>query len=227
MTKTNVQTRFNINSVSKVMAALSGLILQDRGKFDLDTPIVRYLPSFTMLSPEYTQITMRHLLSHSSGIPGMTLHNANTLGAPFAGLAEATQAMLANSHLKHLPGEMAVYCNDGFAMVEHVVAAVTGQSYVDFVQQNILTPLNMTNSGFLTSASPPASSYAMPYLKGRFLDTLEFVNGYASGELNTTSADMMKLAQILLNRDVFQGRQIASTAPTWHRPPASMAATTK
>ncbi|WP_304589915.1 serine hydrolase domain-containing protein [Burkholderia anthina] len=206
------QTRFNVNSVSKVVAALAGVILQDRGKLDLDTPIVRYLPSFTMLSPEYTQITTRHLLSHSSGFPGVTLHDSNTLGGPAAGLANATQAMLANSHLKHLPGEMAVYCNDGFAMFELVVAAVTGQSYVDFVQQTILAPLNMTHSGFLTSTSLAPGAYAMPYRKGAFLDTLEFVNGYASGGLNTTPADMMNLAQMFMNRGVFNGTQIASSA---------------
>ncbi|MBW0445322.1 class A beta-lactamase-related serine hydrolase [bacterium M00.F.Ca.ET.228.01.1.1] len=202
------QTRFNIGSVSKLFPALAAAILVDRGLIALDTPIVKYLPTFTMLSPEYAQITTRHLLSHASGLPGTNGRNLFTF-EPVAGYAADTQAELANSHLKHLPGELAVYCNDGFTMVEQIVLAVTGQSFVDFVQSEILAPLNMTHSSYLTSV-PSGGSFSLPYVNGT--QHQEFVNAYATGGLSSTPADMMNLAQMIYGGGVFQGKRIVSAA---------------
>jgi len=180
----------------------------DRGLITLDTPIVKYLPTFTMLSPEYAQITTRHLLSHASGLPGTNGRNLFTF-EPVAGYAADTQAELANSHLKHLPGELAVYCNDGFTMVEQVVLAVTGQSFADFVQSAILAPLKMTHSSYLTSV-PTSGSFSLPYVDG--VQRQEFVNAYATGGLSSTPADMMNLAQMIYGGGVFEGQRIVSAA---------------
>lgn len=121
-------TRFNIGSVSKVFAGLTGVILRDQGVLDLDAPVAQYLPEFTMLSPEFAQITSRHLLSHSSGLPGTNVRRVFSF-APMPGYAQDTQAGLAHFHLKHRPGEMAVYCNDGFTLFELVVLAVSGPAH--------------------------------------------------------------------------------------------------
>jgi CubicO group peptidase (beta-lactamase class C family) len=207
-TKATVDTRFNIGSVSKLFAALAATILQDRGLITLDTPIVQYLPTFTMLSPEYAKITTRHLLSHASGLPGTNSRNLFTF-APVPGYAADTQAELANTHLKHLPGELAVYCNDGFTMVEQLVLAMTGQSYASFVQANILAPLKMTNSSYLT-AVPTSGSFSYPYDNGTQYQ--EFVNAYATGGLSSTPTDMMNLAQMIIGGGVFQGTRVVSAA---------------
>lgn len=205
------QTRYNIGSVTKVITALAAIILQDRGQIGLDVPIVEYLPSFTMLSPEYAQITTRHLLSHSSGLPGQNYCNAFTY-TPIGGYAAAAQTALANEHLNHPPSQFQVYCNDGFTLFEQVVLAVTGQSYPEFVQQNILTPLNMTRSSFLTSEPANGTSgFALGYANG-IQGRQEFVNVYASGGLSTTPTDMMNLAQVLIGNGMFQSRRIASAA---------------
>jgi CubicO group peptidase (beta-lactamase class C family) len=202
------QTRFNIGSVSKLFAALAATMLQDRGLITLDTPIVHYLPTFTMLSPEYAQITTRHLLSHSSGLPGTNSRNLFTF-SPVPGYAADTQAELANTHLKHLPGELAVYCNDGFTMVEQIVLATTGQSFASFVETNILAPLMMTNSSYLTSV-PTTGSFSLPFANGTQYQ--EFVNAYATGGLTSTPGDMMNLAQMILGGGVFQGQRVVSSA---------------
>jgi CubicO group peptidase (beta-lactamase class C family) len=207
-TAATIQTRFNIGSVSKVIAALAAVILQDRGLISLDTPIAQYLPTFTMLSPEYTRITTRQLLSHSSGLPGTNSRNLFTF-APVPGYAADTQAELANTHLKHLPGELAVYCNDGFTMIEQIVLALTGQSYASFVATNVLAPLAMTNSSYLTSV-PSSGSFAYPYADGTQYQ--EFVNAYATGGLSSTPGDMMNLARMFLGGGVFEGRRVVSAA---------------
>ncbi|GJH07906.1 beta-lactamase family protein [Caballeronia novacaledonica] len=207
-TQSTIQTRFNIGSVSKLFAALAAAILQDRGLITLDTPIVRYLPTFTMLSPEYAKITTRHLLSHSSGLPGTNSRNLFTF-APVPGYAADTQAELANTHLKHLPGELAVYCNDGFTMVEQIVLAMTGQSFASFVEANILAPLKMTNSSYLT-AVPNGGSFSYPFANGTQYQ--EFVNAYATGGLSSTPGDMMNLAQMIIGGGMFQGQRVVSAA---------------
>lgn len=207
-TKATAQTRFNIGSVSKLFAALAAAILQDRGLIELDTPIVHYLPTFTMLSPQYAQITTRHLLSHASGLPGTNSRNLFTF-APVPGYAADTQAELANTHLKHLPGELAVYCNDGFTMIEQIVLALTGQSFASFVETNILAPLKMTNSSYLTSV-PTSGSFSYPFADGTQYQ--EFVNAYATGGLSSTPGDMMNLAQMILGGGVFQGQRVISAA---------------
>ena len=207
-TSATVQTRFNIGSVSKLFAALAATILQDRGLITLDTPIAHYLPTFTMLSPEYAQITTRHLLSHASGLPGTNSRNLFTF-SPVPGYAADTQAELANTHLKHLPGELAVYCNDGFTMVEQIVLATTGQSFASFVETNILAPLMMTNSSYLTSV-PTTGSFSLPFANGTQYQ--EFVNAYATGGLTSTPGDMMNLAQMILGGGVFQGQRVVSSA---------------
>jgi CubicO group peptidase (beta-lactamase class C family) len=203
-----VQTRYNIASVSKIIAALAALILQEQGGIDLDKLFVQYLPFFTMLSPAFTQITIRQLLSYSAGLLGSNYHNLNTLGASIPGYAQDTMQALANQHLKYLPGQTANYGNDGITLIEPLIETVTGISYSAFVQEYILTPLNMTNSGYLTSV-PSSGSFALPYENGQWY-AQEIPNGYAAGGLSTTPADMMNLAQVLLGNGVFQGRYIVS-----------------
>lgn len=209
-TPATIQTCFNIASVSKVFTALVAVILQDRGLISLDTPIVKYLPAFSTLSPESAAITTRHLLSHSSGLPGNNAHDFISF-APLAGYADNTLAELRNAHLKHSPGELAVYCNDGFTVFEHVVFAVTGLSFTAFVQQNILDPLGMANSGYM-AAAPLAGDVAHAYMGGQWYPSPEYINACAAGGLTSTPGDMMKFAQMLLAQGMYQGRRIVSAA---------------
>lgn len=207
--KAGPDTRFNIGSVSKVLAALATVILQDRGQVRLDAPAVQYLPGFAMLSPDYRRITLRQLLSHSSGLPGTNGRNLFAFAA-LPGYAADTEAELADTHLKHPPGELAVYCNDGFTLIEQVVLSVTGKPYAAFVQEAILEPLGMNRSGF-NLAPFPAESYAHPLWSGKTLGQ-EFVSAYATGGLASTPADMMRLARMFIDGGVFEGRRIVSEA---------------
>ncbi|MGV3683534.1 MAG: serine hydrolase domain-containing protein [Acidovorax sp.] len=203
------ETRFNVGSVSKVLAALAVMVLVDRQLVQLDAPVVRYLPQFSMLSAGYRDITVRHLLSHASGLPGTYLHNMFAF-APLPGYAAGMEAALADLHLKHPPGAMAVYCNDGFTLIERIVQAVTGQSYTTFVQSTILTPLSMGRSGF-TLQPLPEGSFAPGYI-GPARQGQEFVMGYATSGLCTTPGDMMRLAALLIQGGEQDGQRVVSKA---------------
>lgn len=203
----SVNTLYNIGSVSKVLVAVAVMILVDRGQVDLDKPVDLYVHDFQMLSPEFKNVTVRMLLSHTSGFPGANYNDIFSF-QPRPGYARRTQAVLAREHLKHTPGELAVYCNDGFTMAERVVEAVSGKSYAVFVSQEILQPLGMDLSRY-PLAYYPAGSFAHARFMGADQGQ-EFVNAYGTGGLSSTPTEMMNLALMFLQRGEFNGRRILS-----------------
>ena len=138
-----VRDLYNIGSVSKVYCALAVMKLVEIGKVSLDAPVAEYLPRFTMKDCRYAQITLRMCLNHSSGLPGVTLKNRicekwldeNKTSEQFFDC-------LAKSKLKADPGDYSVYCNDGFNLAAFVVSAVSGMSYIRFLQEYITNPAN-------------------------------------------------------------------------------------
>ncbi len=204
-TPATTSTLFGIGSVSKMFAAIATMMLVERGLLQLDAPLVRYLPGFVMASAGYSQITVRMLLSHSSGFPGTEYRGAFSLSS-LPGHADQTMRSLSVARLKHAPGEMSVYCNDGFTMIEPLVAAVTGRTYAQFVTQEILVPLGMTRSRF--GLMPFAPGSFAPGYEGDIKLPQEFTNIYATGGLCSTPAEMGQIARMLLNGGVVNGVRI-------------------
>ncbi|CAB3783492.1 D-aminopeptidase [Paraburkholderia caffeinitolerans] len=202
-----VDTRFNLGSIAKLFATLAVMILRDRGALSLDQPVVQLLPSFSMLSPAYTQVTVRQLVNHSPGFPGTNYRNVFNF-APIPGYAQDTLKELSLSRLKHDPGELSVYCNDGFTLLDLVVPALTGQSYTDFIQHELLDPLGMTLTGF-TLAPAAEGTFVHPRYQGK-TQPQEFVAAYATGGIISTPTDMMKIARLFMDGGVFEGQRIVS-----------------
>ncbi|MFZ4481569.1 MAG: serine hydrolase domain-containing protein, partial [Rhodoferax sp.] len=202
-------TLFCIGSCSKMLAAIASMILVERGKLDLDAPLVRYLSNFRMASPEYTQVTVRMLLNHSSGFPGADYRGIFRSG-PFSGYAEQVMNALSTARLKHVPGEMSVYCNDGFTMLEPLIKAISGKSYAQFVTDEILAPLGMKRSTYSLQAFA-AGSYASAY-DGTTKLPQEYTLAYASGGLYTTPTEMARIARMFLNGGQFDGVHILQAA---------------
>lgn len=205
--KTSVDTRLNIGSVSKVFATLAVMILRDRGLLSLEQPLTELLPAFSMRSPEYTQVTVRQLLNHSPGFPGCNYRNVFNF-APIPGYAQDTLEALKLSHLKHDPGELSVYCNDGFTMLELLVAELSGMSYTTFVERELFDPLGMTLSEFPLKPAVEGT-FVHPVYEGRTLPQ-EMVACHASGSILSTPTDLMKLARLFIDGGVFEGRRILS-----------------
>jgi CubicO group peptidase (beta-lactamase class C family) len=203
-------TLFCIASVSKMLATASVMLLVDQGKVALDEPVVTYLPNFNMpLDPRYRDITVRMLLCHASGLPGVDPRGSTTL-QPFSGYAAQDLEGMALQRLKHDPGLLCAYNNDGFTMVENLVQAVTGQAYPAFVLQNLLTPMGMTSSRYQVDPLPDGS-YAKSY-QGTTLVPLYSDNVYASGGLFTTPTDLGRLAAMFMAGGQVNGRRILSQA---------------
>jgi CubicO group peptidase (beta-lactamase class C family) len=203
------ETRFGIGSVSKMFAAVAVMQLAERGLVELEAPLVRYLPGFRMEDPRYDRITVRMLLDHSSGIAGTTFRSGFTF-TPVGDYPQQLLETLSHERLKADPGRLAVYCNDGFTLVEALVAAVTGKTYSDHVQAEILEPLGMVHSAFPV-APFPEGSYARAYLAGE-LQPQDFTNLYASGGLYTTPTDLAAFARVFLDGGVVAGHRVLGEA---------------
>jgi len=139
-------TLFNIGSISKVYVATAIMLLVDDGKVSLDKPVTDYLPEFRMADDRYKKITVRMLLNHVSGIPGT--EGSNSFGFKYDDkVKQETINTLARAHLKHVPGAMAVYCNDGFTLAEMIVERVSGKKYINFLNERVFTRLGLKNTG--------------------------------------------------------------------------------
>jgi CubicO group peptidase (beta-lactamase class C family) len=158
-----------------------------------------------MASPEFAQVTVRMLLNHSSGFPGAEYRGIFST-RPRDGYAAQVMQTLASARLKHAPGEMSVYCNDGFTMIEPLVWSLTGKSYAQFVTDEILTPLGMLRSRFPLTAFTDGSF--APGFSGSTKQPQEFTLAYASGGLYSTPTEMARLARMLLGGGQVDGRRI-------------------
>ena len=135
---------FNVCSISKVYCTTAMMQLVERGLVELDAPVCGYLPRFTMPDARYRRITVRHLLNHTSGLPGTQWKHfsATHVGAPDNGAYyDEVYQHLAHSYLKAEPGTVSVYCNDGFTLAEMVVAAVSGMPFGAYCKRYITDPI--------------------------------------------------------------------------------------
>ena len=134
-------TLYRIASITELFTATAVLQLRDGGKLQLDDPISRHLPWFKIQTqhPDAPPITIRHLLTHTSGLPRE---------APFPYWTDdmfPTREQIREA----LPGQETIlptetewkYSNLALTLAGEIVASVSGQDYADFVQQNILAPL--------------------------------------------------------------------------------------
>jgi CubicO group peptidase (beta-lactamase class C family) len=200
-------TMFGIGSTSKMIATVAAMILVDQGKVGLDEPVKTYIPDFEMLSSEYEQVTVRMLLNHSSGFPG-SMYRISETTTPIVNYADQLVEGLKYERLKHAPGFMQTYCNDGFTLIEKLVRDVSGSDFPQFIQDEIFDPLGMDHSRFALSYFPD-DSYAASYT-GEEREPQIFVNAYASGGLNSTPADMLKLAMMIIGKGKLGDTQILS-----------------
>jgi CubicO group peptidase (beta-lactamase class C family) len=207
--KPKADTMFGIGSVSKMFATVSAMILVDRKLVNLDAPLADYLPEFTMADPRYKNITVRMIINHTAGLPGADLRNALT-SVPFTKMADQVLQTLKNQRLKHEPGFMSVYANDGFSLTELLVEAVSGMPFTEFVHKEIFSPLGMTNSAY-PNVKFPEDSYAH-VIFGEEEAPWYFVNMYGTGALFSTPVDMANFAMMLASGGEYKGKRILSEA---------------
>jgi D-alanyl-D-alanine carboxypeptidase len=134
---------FEIGSVTKQFTAASILLLAERGKLAIDDEMTKYLPDV----PTHGQrITIRHLLTHTSGIKGYTeLPEFGDL-MPLRKAPDTLVKLFSDKPLDFTPGENLVYNNSGFFLLGLIIEKASGQSYADFVKANLFDKVGMPGS---------------------------------------------------------------------------------
>src|SRR5215472_4123668 len=139
-------TTFRIGSVTKQFTASAILKLQERGKLSVNDKLSKYIPDF----PRGDEVTLRHLLTHTSGIHSYTDNPDDFLSR----VTNATTTLAIIEELKKHkppydfdPGTKWSYDNSGYLLLGYIVEKVSGQSYGDFLHENFFQPLGMTNTG--------------------------------------------------------------------------------
>jgi CubicO group peptidase (beta-lactamase class C family) len=145
---------FHMASVTKTFVATAVMQLSEKGKIDLDAPLTRYLPYFRLNDERYRVITIRQMLSHTSGIPDTLNFNWDKPEYD-AGALERFVRSVADQNLAFAPGEKFAYSNTAYEILGDVIAKVSGESFEDYVQHNVLTPLGMKDSTLLVRDANP------------------------------------------------------------------------
>lgn len=204
----NRETRFGIASGTKFFTALAIGKLMDEGKISLETKvfdIIKY--DFSLYSKE---ITIKQLLTHTSGIPDyFDEEKVDDFGnffvaIPWYELREPKDyfPVFPQEDMKFRPGERFSYCNSGFVLLAAIIHEVTGIPYTVFVKEHILKPVGMNDSGFFELNRLPENT-AIGYVEDdngwrTNVYNLPIVGG-GDGGIFTTVGDLYKLWDAFLD----------------------------
>jgi CubicO group peptidase (beta-lactamase class C family) len=145
------QTRFHLGSMTKAFTAMGILILQSQGKLSVQDPICNYIAGCPV---EWQDITIHQLLIHTSGLSSQLSDQLyrEIENGPNGPLTPAEQAhylgLDSQWSLDSPPGEQYAYNNLGYVLLAHIIEEMSGQSYADYLDQAIFTPLNMYDTGY-------------------------------------------------------------------------------
>lgn len=219
---------FWIASMTKPMAAVAVLMLQDEGKLSVNDPVQKYLPEFTnqwmVASRSATNmalvrapraILISDLLTHTSGLGDVPAPRGD------CSLAELVMAY-AREPLKFPPGSKWEYCNSGINVLGRIVEVVSGMPFAEFLQKRLFNPLDMDDTTFWPSASQAkrlAKSYQagedgalkevrISFIKGPLPDRKR--TPFPSGGLFSTARDVSQFYQMMLNGGTYGGKRLLS-----------------
>jgi CubicO group peptidase (beta-lactamase class C family) len=146
------QSLFHTASLSKTFVATAIMQLVEQDRLDLDASVAKYLPYFTLDDERTEQITVRQLLTHTSGMPDVKDYHWDKPDHD-AGALERYVRSLENQKLIAPPGQRYEYSNMAYEVLGDVIAKVSGKPFETYVRERIFDPLEMRNSTFFKPAT--------------------------------------------------------------------------
>jgi CubicO group peptidase (beta-lactamase class C family) len=195
-------TKFRLGSITKQFTAASILLLEDRGKLKTDDLVKKYLPD---APATWDKITIYNLLTHTSGIPAFTAFPDYNTSKVMPLTPAQLVAKFRGKPLDFQPGEKFQYSNSGYALLGYLLEKISGQSYQEFVQENIFKPLAMANSGYDSHAAilpHRASGYTTGPNGPVNADYIDMSVPFAAGGLYSTTGDLLRWEQGLFGGKV-------------------------
>lgn len=228
-------TIFRIYSMTKPITAAALMTLYDEGKFELDDKVSEYIPEFEGMmvynaetkteEPQNEEVTIRHLLTHTSGIPYGWDQQAyvDSLyrvrgGSGWDGILAEKMKLLTEIPLKHQPGTVWEY-GLGIDMAGYLIEVLSGTPLDEYFQTKIFNPLNMDDSGFYVHESKH-HRFSKLYTKNEEGELTEMQGMMSTifkspvtlfsggGGLVSTADDYLKFCRMLLNGGELNGTRI-------------------
>lgn len=228
---------FWVASMTKMFTGASIMMLVDEGKVSLDDPVTKFIPPLAewkvvaekdaqhvLLKPVVRPVTLRHLLSHTAGLSGLSelqqVAGADTVPLKMRALSSVT------GPLQSQPGARYAYGNQGMNLAARVVEIVSGMAYEDFLQQRFFDPLGMGETTFWPSEAqiarlaqaygpnPDGTGYVrgdIGFLTKPYSDRVHRFPE-AGGGLFSTAHDMLRYGLMLANNGELEGRRYLSPA---------------
>jgi len=199
-------TKFRIGSITKQFTATAVLRLQEDGKLSVRDKLAKFIPDY----PRGDEVTIEHLLTHTSGIHSYTSKPGffETVTVPIT--PEKLIESFRNDAYDFDPGEQWLYNNSGYFLLGHIIAKVSGRSYGEFLRDQLFEPLGMRATGVHDSRAilaHEATGYS--YEKGKFKKALNWDMSRAggAGALYSTVEDLYRW-----NEGIFNGRVLSQAS---------------
>lgn len=201
----NPGTIFQIASVSKSFTAAATMILEEQGLLSVADPLSKYIPDYL----DGEKITVHHLLTHTSGIPNVNDFPDYSQKSRFPMTLEQIIDMFKGLPLEQEPGTGYRYSNSNYNLLAYIIEEISGESYSDFLRDNIFEPLGMDNTGHPSKAETllphRAAGYAPTGLIGlEKAPYLDWTIKTGNGSLYSTSEDLYKWDRALYSEKILK-----------------------
>lgn len=195
-TPTQSTDLFRVGSVTKPFVATLILLLRDEGRLSLDAPLSTWVSPF----PNNTSITVRHLLSHTSGAPEYITTPAFIAGGAKAWTPEELIALIETAPAAFAPGTAFSYTNTNYVLLGIIIERLTGTPISEQLRARILTPLHLSETYFAGQEAGPATIRGFGLVSGVLTDVTDLIHpsrAYAAGALVSTVGDLRRFSAAL------------------------------
>ncbi len=213
-TKPNAETLWDLASLTKVIGTTSAMMqLVSQKKVELDAPVVRYLPEWKAAGAD--RITVRHLLTHSAGLPAWRPLYKEAISPE-----DATAKLFATAP-DTVPGVRFLYSDLGFMLLGKLVERVSGEPLAQFDTVHVFRPLRMMDTRYLPKSSDRSriapteiDPWRQRHIRGEVHDENAAIMGGVSGHagLFSTGHDLARFARMYLGYGMVDGVRIVDSA---------------
>ena len=212
-------TKFRLGSVSKQFTALAIMQLQEQGRLNESNPLSTYIPDY----PNGKNITIHHLLTHTSGIPNYTslAHCEKNKAQPRS--ITRLISTFKNKKLEFKPGSQYKYSNSGYVLLTYIIEQVSGESYESFIQKHIFWPLRMTSSGYDANQQQiqdKACGYVVKQHHLTYADPVDMSYYAGAGALYSTVEDLYRWDRALHSNVLVSYTALDKIFTPWVHTPA-------
>ncbi|NBC25631.1 MAG: serine hydrolase [Bacteroidetes bacterium] len=194
-------TVFRLGSVSKGFASVLAGVFVEEGKIQWNVPVSNYLDAFKLNDPQQThRVQLKHLLSHTSGLPRHAYTNLVEDGLPLKQIIPRLEQV----PLIAMEGEQISYQNAAFSSIEMVLESQTDTDFNSLLRKRLFTPLGMANASASFDSIRNSGNRAIPhvyYSRSRGYVPIsisrKYYNAVSSGGINASASDMGKWLLLL------------------------------